>query len=49
MFQTETVALRCYAKDVLLKILQSAQENSFAGVSFLTKLQAQGSSTGVFP
>lgn len=49
MFQTETVARRCYAKDVLLKILQSAQEDSCAGVSFLTKLQAQCSSTGIFP
>ena len=49
MFQTETAARRRYAKDLHLKILQSAQEDSCAGVSFLTKLQAQCSSTGIFP
>ena len=38
----EAVAHRCFAKQVFLKILQNAQENTSARFSFLIKLQAWG-------
>ena len=37
---TEAVAQRFSAKKVFLEILQNSQENIFARVSFLIKLQA---------
>ena len=50
---TEAVARRCSAKNIVLKISQSPQENTCAIVSFLIKLQAEpylkrGSDTDVF-
>ena len=39
----EAVAQRCFVKKVFLKISQNSQENSYASVSFLIKLQAWGS------
>ena len=39
---------RCSVKKVFLEISQNSQENTCARVSFLIKLQASGSGTGVF-
>ena len=38
----EAVAQRCSVKNVLSEIWQNSQENTFARVSFLIKLQASG-------
>ena len=54
--KAETVAPMCSVKKVLLTISQNSQENTYARVSFLIKLQALGlqlywktdSGTGVF-
>ena len=38
--KVKAVAQRCYVKKVFLEVLQNSQENTFAKVSFLIKLQA---------
>ena len=38
---SEAVAWRCFVKNVFLKISQNSQENFYARVSFLIKLQAK--------
>ena len=38
----ETVAQRCFVKIVFVNILLNAQENAFAGATFLIMLQARG-------
>ena len=48
LFTSEAVVQMCSVKKVFLKIPQNSQENICAGVSFLIKLQASGSGTGVF-
>ena len=40
--RTEAVAWRCSVKQVLLEISRNSQENTWARVSFLIKLQASG-------
>ena len=39
---TEAVAQKCFVKKVFLKISQNSQENTYARVSFLIRLQASG-------
>ena len=41
IFLLEAVARTCSVKKVLLEISQNPQENTFARVDFLTKLQAE--------
>ena len=41
MVGVEAVAKRCFVRDVFLEISQNSQENTFARVSFLIKLQAE--------
>ena len=38
----ETIAQRCFVKIVFVNILLNAQENAFAGATFLIMLQARG-------
>ena len=45
---SEAFAGRCPVKKVYLEISQNPQENACARVSFLIKLLASGSGTGVF-
>ena len=40
--QKEEVVGKCSVKKVFLKTSQNSQENTFAGASFLMKLQASG-------
>ena len=40
MWEAESVTRRCPVKKVFLKMLQNSQENTYARVSFLIKLQA---------